>query len=113
MTHEINVPADLFVTQVCTLLSHFSEEAVVTDILKLDIAYTKLHVKYRLLVARKDIKSFEDLTRECKRVEGLWRDAVVLASIPNAIVAPPVKQNQPITQRNNNSQTFNQNGFFP
>ena len=56
LVHEATVPSELFIAKCRSILSHFSAEAAVSDVLRLDMTYTKLHANLRGRINRSDFK---------------------------------------------------------
>lgn len=88
MTHEPNVPAELFITECRSLLSHFSDRAQVSEYMLLDMVYTKLHVNHRVKILRENVNSFEELIDRCRDYESAWRSAGLFQSAADDLVVP-------------------------
>ena len=85
LVHEATVPSELFIAKCRSILSHFSDEAAVSDVLRLDMTYTKLHANLRGRINRSDFNSFDTMITKCREIENLWREYGLLTA-PSMIV---------------------------
>ena len=81
LQHDQGEPAELFISRCRDLLTHFSNEAAVSDILRIDFAFTKLHPNLRLRMNRSEVDSFDTLITKCRLIESAWREHGMMAPV--------------------------------